>query len=102
MNRWLELYAAPACVAAPAPAPPRAGAADAPAWRFAYATGDSLPAAWPELPASRAFRSPCQEPVSVAAATRHEGGHHGVTWPAYQFTKKVKLKSKAAVKGGCG
>jgi rhodanese-related sulfurtransferase len=96
IDRWLELYPAPACVAERTVA---AGAAG-PAWRFAYATGDSLPSAWPELAASRAFRSPCQEPVSVAEG--HAAGHEGITWPAYQFTKKVKLKSKAAVKGGCG
>jgi rhodanese-related sulfurtransferase len=96
IDRWLELYPAPACVAERTST---AGAAE-PAWRFSYATGDSLPSAWPELAASRAFRSPCREPVSVAEA--HEGGHEGITWPAYQFTKKVKLKSKAAVKGGCG
>ena len=72
-------------------------AADAPRFRFAYATGASLPAAWPELPHSRAFRSPCEEPISVRAS-----GHEGTIWPAYAFAKKVKLQSKAAVKGGCG
>jgi len=96
LDRWLELYPAPACVAErTTPATPEASA-----WRFAYATGDSLPSARPELATSRAFRSPCQEPLSVAEA--HPGGHQGAAWPAYQFTRKVKLKGKAAVKGGCG
>jgi rhodanese-related sulfurtransferase len=96
IDRWLELYPVPACVAErTAPA-----GAEASAWRFAYATGDSLPSAWPELSASRGFHSPCREPVSLAE--EQEGGREGVTWPAHQFTRKVKLKSKAAVKGGCG
>ena len=107
MNGWLEKYAVPACVAEPAA--PASGAvvgtsattspdaAEAPRFRFAYATGASLPAAWPELPHSRAFRSPCEAVVSGGA-----GGHEGTTWPAYAFAKKVKLQSKAAVKGGCG
>jgi rhodanese-related sulfurtransferase len=96
IDHWLELYPVPACVAERV-APNDAGPAS---WRFAYATGDSLPSAWPELPASRAFRSPCQ--LAVSTVEGHEGGHGGAAWPAYQFTKKVKLRSKAAVKGGCG
>ena len=95
VNRWLELYPVDGCVAS-------AGAATGPedrlAWRFAYAAGSSVPSAWPELPASRAFRTPCAEPVSTA---EHHGGH-GITWPDHPFAKKVKLQSKAAVKGGCG
>jgi rhodanese-related sulfurtransferase len=101
VNRWLELYAVDACVATPA-APPAATAAstagDRLAWRFTYATGSKLPSAWPELPASRAFRSPCAE---VASTDGHHGGH-GITWPDYLYAKKVKLQTKAAVKGGCG
>jgi hypothetical protein len=84
-----------ACVAAAAPP---AGPGDRSAWRFRYATGSSLPSAWPELPASRAFRSPC---VQVASQEQHHGGH-GITWPDHLYAKKVKLSSKAAVKGGCG
>lgn len=96
IDHWLELYPAPACVAE------RIASNDAgPAgWRFTYATGDDLPSAWPELQQSRAFRSPCQLATSVDEG--HEGGHGGVAWPAYQYPRKVKLKSKAAVKGGCG
>lgn len=95
VNRWLELYPVDACVATPAPA---TGPEDRLAWRFAYATGSHLPAAWPELPTSRAFRSPCSDPRSTEA---HHGAH-GVAWPKYEFARKVKLQSKAAVKGGCG
>jgi len=95
VNRWLELYPVDACVAAPAPA---TGPDDQLAWRFAYASGSSLPSAWPELPASRAFRTPC---ATLASTGGHHAGH-GISWPAYQFAKKVKLSSKAAVKGGCG
>ena len=96
MNRWLERYPVDACVAE------RVGAADGKdgqAWRFLYATGSTQPAAWPELEASRAFRSPC----APAAPSAHPADRHGApSWPAYAYTKRVKLKSKAAVKGGCG
>jgi rhodanese-related sulfurtransferase len=96
VNRWLERYPVDACVAE------RVGAADGrdgQAWRFLYATGSSQPAAWPELPSSRSFRSPC----AAREAEAHAGGQHAASsWPAYAYTKRVKLKSKAAVKGGCG
>jgi hypothetical protein len=93
MNRWLELYPVPACVAVPAGAPfPEA---DALAFRFAYATGDREPAAWPELGESRQFRTPCVRETAAAE-------HGEAAWPAHEFAKRVKLQSKAAVKGGCG
>jgi rhodanese-related sulfurtransferase len=95
-NRWLERYAVPGCVAQRVDAP--ADRPEALAWRFAYATGDREPAAWPERAASRAFVTPCEEAVSRGG----EGGHGGIAWPAYAVTKKVKLQTKAAVKGGCG
>ncbi|HET8733169.1 MAG TPA: YeeE/YedE thiosulfate transporter family protein [Anaeromyxobacteraceae bacterium] len=97
INRWLERYPVDACVAE------RVGKADGkdePAWRFLYAVGASQPASWPELESSRGFRSPCGEaPHAEHGAT---GGHAARTWPAATYTKRVKLKSKAAVKGGCG
>jgi rhodanese-related sulfurtransferase len=95
VNRWLERYPVDACVAE------RVGKADAkddPAWRFLYATGSTQPSAWPELDTSRSFRSPCAEPVKEV----HGDSHQARSWPAHAFTKRVKLKSKAAVKGGCG
>lgn len=98
INRWLALYAVPACVATPGLAVPGGAAADASEFRFNYATGDSLPAAWPELPESRGFRTPCD--VIGARSSGH--GLPGIEWPKYDFTKRVKLQNKAAVKGGCG
>lgn len=94
MNRWLELYPVPACVAA-REAAPLDGALG---YRFAFATGDSLPSAWPELPRSRAFRFPCAAPIASGAGER--AGEF--VWPAHEFTKRVKLQVKSAVKGGCG
>ncbi len=94
VNRWLERYAVPECVATRVAAP----AGDALAYRFAHATGDREPAAWPERAESQAFRTPCEDAVSRGG----EAGHGEVAWPAYAFTKKVKLQTKAAVKGGCG
>lgn len=90
VNHWLERYPVPACVATAAPA-----AAEEPRFRFAYATGASLPSAWPELRASSAFKVPC-------ASEAHGPEDHGERWPAIAFTKRVKLQAKAAVKGGCG
>jgi len=96
MNRWLERYPVEACVAE------RVGSADGrdgQAWRFLYATGSSQPAAWPELETSRSFRSPCV----VHAPDELRGAQHAArSWPVHAYTKRVKLKSKAAVKGGCG
>jgi rhodanese-related sulfurtransferase len=95
VNRWLERFPVDACVAE------RVGAADGrddAAWRFRYASGSTQPASWPELPTSRSWRSPC----APAAGEHASGAHGGQTWPAYAYTKRVKLKSKAAVKGGCG
>ncbi len=97
VNRWLERYALPECAATPA-APPLA-AADGLAFRFAFATGESAPAAWPELAASRSFQLPC---APAPSGGEGEGGHGEVAWPAYAFSKRVKLQTKAAVKGGCG
>jgi rhodanese-related sulfurtransferase/uncharacterized membrane protein YedE/YeeE len=95
VNHWLERYPVDACIAERVG---RADGRDEPAWRFLYATGSTQPAAWPELSTSRAFRSPCAEP----AAEVHGDSHHARAWPAHAYTKRVKLKSKAAVKGGCG
>jgi hypothetical protein len=95
MNRWLERYPVDACVAERVASP---DGGDQQAWRFLYATGSSQPAAWPELTTSRSFRSPC-----VDAGAEIQGDvHHARAWPAHAYTKRVKLKSKAAVKGGCG
>jgi hypothetical protein len=92
INRWLELYPVPACVAVPAPAAP----AGALAWRFAYATGDRLPSARPELARSRAFRFPCGAPAAEGEGT---GEHH---WPRHPYTERVKPQVRSVVKGGCG
>lgn len=96
INRWLALYPAPSCVAQPDPA--SLGGQEKLAYRFAFATGSRLPAAWPELPHSKEFRSPCPiEPPPGA-----ETAEHGVVWPDHPFTKRVKLQVKSVVKGGCG
>ncbi len=97
INRWLELYAPAPCAAErvePAPGPEVA------AWRFAYATGANLPAARPEVPTLHSFHLPCE--AAAASEPPGHGGHHGIEWPDYSFTKRVKLQAKSAVKGGCG
>jgi rhodanese-related sulfurtransferase len=89
MERWLELYPAPACVAS-------RGAPDA-RWQFRYATGAALPSASPELPFSRSFRIPCDHEQGEPAPETH-----GFAWPEHPFERRVKLQTKALVKGGCG
>jgi hypothetical protein len=91
LNRWLELYPVPECVARRTPA----AEGDALAFRFAYATGEREPAAWPERAASRLPRV-CPAPGGGALANA------AATWPAHPFEKRVKLKTRVAVKGGCG
>jgi hypothetical protein len=92
VNRWLELYPAPACVGERA----AAAAPEELRWQLGYATGASLPSAWPELAASHDFRVPCEDQAG------HGESGHGGRWPAHAYTKRVKLQSKAALKGGCG
>jgi rhodanese-related sulfurtransferase len=97
VNRWLELYPVAECVAEKRALP--ATESEPLAWRFVYATGASLPSAWPELPTSHEFRFPCAPALS---SSEPHGGHEGFIWPAHPFTKRVQLQTKAAVKGGCG
>jgi hypothetical protein len=93
VNRWLELYPVPDCVATRDPAAP----ADALGYRFAFATGERLPSAWPEVPRSHRFRSPC----AASPASTGEGADEFL-WPAHPYTRRVKPQVKAVVKGGCG
>jgi rhodanese-related sulfurtransferase len=92
MNRWLDLYPVPACVATRLPAA-RGGEL---AHGFQYATGESLPSSSPELSTSRGFRFPC----SPAASGGLSEGQF--PWPNHPFTKRVKLQLRTLVKGGCG
>jgi len=92
MNRWLELYPVPDCVATREP--PLGD--DALGYRFAFATGDRLPSAWPELPRSRAFQFPC----GGLASRGGEGGEF--RWPDHPYKRTVKPKVRSVVKGGCG
>jgi hypothetical protein len=93
VNRWLELYPVPDCVATRDPAAPE----DALGYRFAFATGETLPSAWPEVPISHRFRSPC----TASLASTGEGAGEFL-WPAHPYTRRVKPQVKAVVKGGCG
>jgi rhodanese-related sulfurtransferase len=95
VNLWLERYPVDACVAERVS---KADGKDEPAWRFLFATGSTQRASWPELGSSRSFRSPCGD----AAADGHGAAQHAPSWATHAYTKRVKLKSKAAVKGGCG
>jgi len=102
INNWLTLYAAPECVATKV-APTDE---DALAWRFSYAVGARVPSASPELPTSHRFRVPCAPALASGGPEAGEhgahGGHGGIVWPDHPYTKRVKLQTKAVVKGGCG
>jgi rhodanese-related sulfurtransferase len=95
VNQWLERYPVDACVAERVG---RADGRDGEAWRFLYATGSTQRASWPELDSSRSFRSPC----GATAGEGHATTHHARAWPEHTYTKRVKLKAKTVVKGGCG
>lgn len=90
VDRWLDQYPLPECVATRITTP-----AGASTWRFHYAGGASSPSAAPELATSRTFRIPCKDGASSQRA-------HEVTWPEHAYTSRVKLQRKALVKGGCG
>lgn len=91
INHWLEVFP-PQPSLAVRTAPPGSRAEDAPAWRFAVATGAQTPSAQPDL----------------FDPGHHGGGEEAASWfdgsrlPAYAFTKKVKLQKKVVAKGGCG
>jgi hypothetical protein len=93
MNGWLELYPVPDCVATRDPTAPDGG----PGYRFTFATGESLPSAWPERPTSRGFRFPCAAPL---ASSNERAGEF--LWAAHPYTRRVKPQVRAVVKGGCG
>jgi hypothetical protein len=92
IDRWLDLYAPPACAARRSEA-----GSEEPAWRFFYATGDRLPSARPELSTRHSFRVPCSASDRGKDAAADE-----IVWPAYTFSKRVKLQTQSVVKGGCG
>jgi len=93
IDRWLDLYPPPACVAERLE---RAGDPDGSAYRFAYSTGGALPSAQPELPVDMP-PFPCLSGAPTASAGRHAGG-----WPDHPFVKKVQLQLRRVVRGGCG
>jgi hypothetical protein len=97
IDRWLELYSPPACVARRLDTGRNP---DAFAYRFAYATGSMLPSAQPELPIAMPSL-PCAS--ETAAGMPGPGrGTPPAAWPDYPYDKKVKLQLRTVVRGGCG
>ena len=99
VNRWLELYPPPSCLAVK-----RAGAhaPDTLAFDFFRAAGDCCNSAYPKL----AFKEVPRDCYLAAHANLLEAhskaGHKKPGAPRVPFERKVKLQKKAAVKGGCG
>jgi hypothetical protein len=96
INRWLELYPLPACVAE---ATGKASGADPLNYAFRYAVGERAQSAHPQLDRREPLPAGCPMPDVTAAH-----GEHVVhaTPPAPAYTKKVKLQKKTSAKGGCG
>lgn len=95
INRWLEMYPLNPCVAQPVQGVHHPGREDL-AFAFRMAVGDRDDAAHPNAVRREPF-SPCSgQPAGSGSGT------HLASFPNYQFTRKVQLERKVAVKGGCG
>ncbi|MBN1653542.1 MAG: YeeE/YedE family protein [Deltaproteobacteria bacterium] len=101
INRWLELYPLPQCVASKRDTRNKSAADERIGYRFNLAVGSRAGAAYPELEIGK-WPDPC---LSSDRQTRAETGESAVqekTKTKYHYIKKVVLQRKRAVKGGCG
>jgi rhodanese-related sulfurtransferase len=101
INRWLDLYTLPKCIADRKTTLDKSSNDELLHYDFQYAVGNRAAASRPEFAFGRRSED-CplpdpQEPTKVTEATSHQTDR-----PAYQYTKKVILQKKHAVKGGCG
>lgn len=87
INGWLKAFPLDPCLAAPATAAP-----EALAYAFTQAVGDAAASAHPECPGCRDEARGCGSPVSPEKEAVAE----------LPYPHKVKLKTAAKAKGGCG
>lgn len=98
INRWLELYPLPRCVATKVKRP---GDSEHLAYRFNYAVGSRVRAAYPQLEIGK-WPQVCLSSKGSAYAEAGQTADHAQTKKSYPYTKKVKIQKKRVIKGGCG
>jgi rhodanese-related sulfurtransferase len=100
INRWLDLYPLPECVARKRKV---SGIPDGEAlrYRFDYAVGSRLDASHPELEPDKK-KEPCPSTGQFGITGDNIAAARHTERPTYQYVKKVVLQKKRAVKGGCG
>jgi rhodanese-related sulfurtransferase len=100
INKWLEVYPPEPCVLAGEKAKPSGPGEQLP-FAFRYAVGANSRAAHPD-----SVRTQCWvicPNVGMTGTTTCEAKAHAPTRPAPRdYTKKVKMQRKVAIKGGCG
>lgn len=101
INRWLDLYRLPKCIADKKARLDKTDNDERLRYDFKYAVGDRTAASRPE--AAFGLRSEdCPSADAHQTAEAGEPSHLRLERPVYQYTKKVILQKKQAVKGGCG
>lgn len=101
INRWLDLYPLPRCIATKLNTKGKSANSERLAYRFNYAVGSRSQAAFPHLEIGK-WPDAC---LSSEASVHADAGRttlHGQSKKTYSYTKKVKLQKKRVIKGGCG
>jgi hypothetical protein len=99
INRWLEIFPPPPCLAAP-----RSGAREPESLAFTFqrAVGDCCSQAYPPI-RHKALPTDCYLAANPQdEAIRSKAGHHEPPKLAIPFERKVKLQRKKKASGGCG
>lgn len=97
VNRWLTLFPPPPCLATP-----RAGGrrVEEPAFVFHRAVGDCCNSAYPEI-RHKELPLDCYLSAHPESAAHSGAGARAPDAPPVPFERKVKLKQRAAARGGC-
>ena len=99
-NKWLEVFPPEPCLLAES-----SGETSSPGERlqynFRYAVGDQTRAAHPDSIRPQPWLK-CPEITQTDLATAATWSPHEHWFTVPEYTKKVKLQHKVAVKGGCG
>jgi len=98
INRWHELFPPPPCLAKA-----RTGthAEDEPAFHYYRSVGDCCNSAYPEVK-HKELPADCYLASHPDSGSQSKAGAHKVPSPEVDFERKVKLRKKKRVKGGCG
>jgi hypothetical protein len=101
INRWLELYPLPPCVATKRDTKGKTDKDDRLTYRFNFAVGNRTRSAYPQLEIGK-WPDVCLESDASAHPESVQSTAHESTTKAYHYTKKVVIQKKRVVKGGCG